>query len=221
MEKLVGMVIGSLFCAMSANAVELGGDIRSGVNNAGVDLVLELSGINYSYPETVLRNDKVAVGSRVTRDAGAVFDYDTDSTFGGWSDYAGGYRLTAGILENNLKEKSATGGQNGIELDAESAKSDITLGNQSREASSEKSIPYGSGKPGAVRDGKLKVAVGVGVTSVEVETDLDAESSANGFNGIDHAELVTLLNEAETETSIDLVNYFDRPVLAIGVNYAF
>jgi hypothetical protein len=38
---------------------------------------------------------------------------------------------------------------------------------------------------------------------------------------MDHAELAALLNEAETETSIDLEDYFARPLLAIGVNYAF
>jgi hypothetical protein len=222
MKKLIGMTIGSLFFVTNANAVEFAADARSGINSTGVDLVLELSGIDYSYPETVLRNYKIDGDTGGNSDAGPGFGYDSgDSTFVGWSEYPGGYRLTAGILENYPKANLAPGSQKGITLDAESAKSDITLGGQNPEVSIDKSVPFSNGEQSADRNGRLKLAVGVGMTSLEPDIDIDAELHAGGFNGMDHAELATLLNEAETETSIDLEDYFIRPLLAIGVNYTF
>jgi hypothetical protein len=221
MKKIIGMTISSLFFVTNVNAVELDADVRSGLNGSGVDLVLELSGIDYSYPETVLQNIKVDGDSGGNRVAGPGSDYDADSTFVGWSGYPGGYRLTAGILVNYPRANLAPGTQNGVALDAESSNSEITLGSQNLEANVENLLPYSSGERSADRDGRLKLAVGVGMTSLEPNIDREAELNAGGFNGMDHAELAALLNEAETETSIDLEDYFARPLLAIGVNYAF
>ena len=217
MKKIIGMGIGSLLFVMNANAVELGADVKSGINSAGADLVLELSGIDYSYPETVLKGSQLDVGSS----AGPGFGYDADSTLVGWSEYPGGYRLTAGIFENNLRPKLATGTQIEVAIDDQSAKSHIVIGSHNHAASAEKSLPNRSGERIADRNGRLKLAVGVGTTSLEPDIDLEAELNAGGFNGMDQAELAVLLNEAETETTIDLEDYFVRPVLAIGVNYAF
>jgi len=214
------MTIGSLFFVTNANAFELFTDVRSGINNAGVDLVLELSGINYSYPETVLKNN-IYGDSGGNSDAGPGIGRGADSTFVGWSEYPGGYRLTAGILENFPKANLVPGTQNGVALDIEYARPDITLGSQNQQASVDIPVTYGNGERSADRDGRLKVAVGVGMTSIEPDIDLDAELNAGGFNGMDHAELAALLDETETGTPVDLEDYFVRPLLAIGVNYAF
>jgi hypothetical protein len=221
MKKIIGMTIGSLFFVTNGYAVELTGDVRSGTNSTGVDLVLELSGIDYSYPQTVFKNNQVDGDSEGNSAAGPGFGYDADSTFVGWSEYHGGYRLTAGIVENYPRANLVPGTQNGVALDAGPTKSDISLDSQNPVASVDKSVPYSNGEPVVERDGRLKLAVGVGMTSLEPDIDLDAELNAGGFNGMDHAELAALLNEAETETSIDLEDYFARPLLAIGVNYAF
>lgn len=215
MKTIIGIGIGSLFFVMNANAVELVGDINSGFNSDGVDLVLQLNGIDYSYPETVVKGTRINTGNS---EAGTGISYSADPDLVGWSEYPGGFRLTAGMLDNYPRSELATGSRDGIAIDVESTKSDIIIGSKNLDASVAESVPNSNEEQS---DGRLKLAVGVGTTSLESDIDLDAELNADGFNGMDRAELAALLNEAETETSIDLEDYFARPALAIGVNYAF
>jgi hypothetical protein len=221
MKKIIGTGIGFLFCVTNVNAVELGVDAKSGINSAGVGFVLELSGINYSYPATAAKGYSIDAGSGGYRDTGLGFDYHADSTPVGWSEYPAGFRLTAGMLESDSSASLVAGSQHGIGINTPSAKSDIITDRQHSEASVEKSVSSSSGERSAGRDAGFKLAVGVGVTVLEPDIDLDAELNAGGLSGLDQAELAGLLNQAETETTIDLEDFFVRPVLAIGVNYAF
>lgn len=206
MKKIIGTGMGFLFCVMNANAVELDAGYSSATKNVGVDFVLELSAIDYSYPATVLNVSKVKGGTSSNSDAAWDFDYDDDSILPDRSEEFDGFRLTAGMRDTS-QSAVVTSKTEGKATDGK--------------ASVEKPALYGSGERIAVRDGRLKLAVGVGTTSLESDIVLNARPDAGGSNDVDHAELAALLNEVETETTVNLEDYLDRPVLAIGVNYAF
>ena len=199
--KIIGTGLGLLFFAMNANAVESGADYISGANSGGTEFVLELSAIDYSYPASVLKGREFNGGSVSNTGAAPETGYEPYSSQVSRAVDFDGFRLTAGMLD--LSPSKAVADKSGDE------------------ASIEKPVLNEGDDRIAVSDGRFKLAVGLGTTSPESDIVLDARPETGASKDVDHAELAGLLNEAETEATVDLEDYLDRPVLAIGVNYAF
>jgi len=215
MKKIIGAGIGFLFSVMNVNAFASGLDVKPGVNGGGVDFVLGMHASEYTYSAATVKAGKFDEGSSIYPDDGQVLNYFADSTSGSRPESPGRFRLTAGMLE-----KIASGFENGITIDAPTYKTDIIIANQNR-AVGEELVPYANGVLSAGRDTRFRLAVGVGTTALESSIVRDAGLKADDLQGMGTADLAALLNEDETETTGDLADYFDRPVLAIGVNYVF
>jgi len=224
MKKIIWTGIGLLLAAMSANAAELMLDARSGLNSSGAGLVLGFSGIDLAYPRTVVTASAVDTGFEAAGNSESDFDY-AGSSLVGWSEYPVGFRLTAGVIESDPEVNLDTGFQGGIGSDAATPKSVDIVAKAGPAESAENSVTASNAQPGVGpgvgRDTGFKLAVGLGTTTLEPDISRDAEPSGGGLDGVNQGELAALLNEAGTESTIDLANFFARPALAIGVNFVF
>jgi hypothetical protein len=230
MKKIIWTGIGFFLVAMNVSAFEnvtafeLALNARSEINSDGAGFVPPFSGTDSYYSKMAATAGGLDIGFEGFDDAatdgtaGPGFDYDDGAPPVGWSEYRVGFRLTAGMIAS---DPMANIRQNGVGTDAATAKSRNNIAYPDLGSSVEDSFASSSAELSVGRVTGFKFALGLGTTSLESDIGLNAESKTGGLDGADQAELATLLNEAETETKIDIADFFNRPVLAIGVNYAF
>jgi hypothetical protein len=232
MKKIIALGFGLIFCAGSAQAIDVGVGAKAGINGVGLDLSFGLTkNVNLRFSgaaidiegedETVTVGDDGAEGDI---DAELDFDYGSTSVFLDWHLLGGGFRLTAGMFKNNGAADFSGTLLSNIVIDGEALATDDISGSIGGEVSlSESYQPYigiGWGR-GAGGKGGLSFSADIGVALLDTSVDFDATVNAGGTNGLNQADLDRRLAQLEKDAEDDLDDFELWPVFAIGLNYAF
>ncbi|MDC1286867.1 hypothetical protein N8198_03175 [Gammaproteobacteria bacterium] len=232
MRNSIGLACVFLLFSSTAMALDLGVGAKVGINGVGLDLSVGLSkNINARLSVAGIdiegEEDSVSVGddgSQADLDYDIDFDYGAHALFIDWHVFGGGFRVSAGMLKNDGAAEGSSALQGAIVIDGQNLDPTDFNGDIGTEVSLGESYqPYigvGWGR-GAGGDGGFSFALDVGVALLDTSVDFDAAVNTGGTNGLDQAELDTILRALEKDAEDELDDYELWPVIALGVNYAF
>ena len=232
MTKVSVAALALLMFSAGAHAIDVGIGAKAGINGLGVDLSLGLTkNVNLRLSAAALdiegEEETITVGDSGAEgdiDAELDFDYGATAVFVDWHVLGGGFRLTAGMFKNNgaadlqgtLLTDIVVDGQPLSPSDIDgSIGGELSLGD-----SYQPYVGIGWGR-GAGDGGGLTIMVDLGVAIVEPSADFEATVNTGGLNGLDQAELNSLLRQMEQDAEDDLDDLEFWPVASIGINYAF
>jgi prepilin-type processing-associated H-X9-DG protein len=232
MRNSIGLACVILLFSSTAQAIDLGVGAKAGINGVGLDLSVGLTkNINARISLAAIdiegEEDSITVG-----DSGGEgeleydidFDYGANALFVDWHVFGSGFRVSAGMLKNNGAAEGSSTLQGAIVIDGQNLDpsdfngaigTDVSLGE-----SYQPYIGIGWGR-GAGGDGGFSFALDVGVALLDTSVDFDASVNTGGTNGLNQAELDSILRSLEIDAEAELDDYELWPVLALGVNYAF
>ncbi|MGD8421309.1 MAG: hypothetical protein PVJ78_12765 [Gammaproteobacteria bacterium] len=226
MKKIIPLGFGLLFCAGSAQAIDLGIAAKAGLNGIGLDLSVGLTkNVNLRLIGAAVdikgEDETVTVGDEIEGDIDAEldFDYGARAAFIDWHAFGGSFRFSAGMYKNTgaadfTGTLLSTVRSNGVTV----TPGDISpiTGEVSLADSYQPYIGIGWGR-GAGGEGGFSFSADIGVALLDTSVDFNATATG----GLSQSEIDTALAGMEKDAEDDLKDFEYWPVLAFGINYAF